>query len=53
MQNEVNRAIMAKKNQKYSKPIVEVTQLAATANLLTGSTTGLGIGDPINGGEGG
>lgn len=37
----------------YNKPIVEATQLKATANLLIGSNTGLGIGEPISGGEGG
>ena len=41
------------KNKIYSKPIVEATRLQATANLLVGSDTGLGIGDPISGGEGG
>ena len=41
------------KNKKYSKPIVQATQLVATANLLVGSLTGLGIGTPISGGEGG
>jgi hypothetical protein len=41
------------RNKMYSKPIVEVAQLNATANVLTSSPTGLGIGDPISGGEGG
>lgn len=40
-------------NKMYSKPIVEATQLKSTANLLVGSDTGIGIGDPISGGEGG
>lgn len=41
------------KNKKYSKPIVQATQLVATANLLVGSPTGFPIGGPISGGEGG
>ena len=41
------------KNKMYTKPIVEAMQLKATANLLAGSDTGLGIGDPISGGVGG
>ena len=41
------------KNKIYSKPIVAVTSLVTTANLLVGSSTGLGLGDPISGTEGG
>jgi len=41
------------KNKMYTKPIVEAMQLKATVNLLAGSEAGLGIGDPISGGEGG
>lgn len=37
----------------YNKPVVEAMQLQSTANLLAGSDTGIGIGDPISGGEGG
>jgi len=41
-------------NKKYNKPVVEILQVAPSAAVLAGSnTSGLGIGDPISGGEGG
>lgn len=41
------------KKKEYIKPVVELTQLIANSIILVGSPTGLGIGDPIGGGEGG
>ena len=41
------------KNKIYTKPVVKATQLVATANILACSEPGIGIGDPISGGEGG
>lgn len=41
------------KNKIYTKPIVEATQLVATANILACSDPNLSIGEPINNGEGG
>ena len=40
-------------NKIYSKPVVEAVQVKLSANVLAGSNPGLGIGDPISGGEGG
>ena len=39
--------------RKYNQPQVETVQLLPSAVVLAGSPDGLGIGDPINGGEGG
>ena len=52
MKNEVNRSFMDKK-KNYNQPNVELVQLMPTTMILAGSQTGLGIGDPISGGEGG
>ena len=42
------------KNRQYNKPVVEILQVAPSAAVLAGNnTSGLGIGDPISGGEGG
>lgn len=40
-------------NKIYSKPVVEAVQVKLSANVLVGSGPGIGIGDPISGGEGG
>lgn len=39
--------------RKYEIPSVEMTQLAMSSIVMAGSATGIGIGDPISGGEGG
>ena len=37
----------------YNQPNVELVQLMPSTMILVGSPAGLGIGDPISGGEGG
>jgi hypothetical protein len=40
-------------NKVYSKPVVEAIQVQMSSIIMVGSEKGLGIGDPISGGEGG
>ena len=41
------------KKNMYIQPIVEVAEVFATSLMQAVSQTGIGIGDPISGGEGG
>lgn len=42
------------KNKVYSKPVVEAAQVKMSSLVMAGSgDPGIGIGDPISGGEGG